>query len=83
MASLTDDDFLWECAMVQQRDVGTDTAWIVPGKEDMMFSSSAESFILPVYPSLTTNQNGSIEVIISEIREHGIMDTIGGEVLER
>lgn len=76
---MVDDDFLWECAnMIKPRN---DTTWLVPDERELKQSDSIEKYELKsmkVHKMPLTS--GNIQVYTNEIREFGILDTIGGEV---
>ena len=80
---MDEDDFLWQCAFIKPSN--NDTQWIVP--------SFSEEEGMQKYGNVTGNYpihfqalqypppRPTIEVGISEIREFGVIDTVGGEVI--
>lgn len=77
-------DFLWRCALTEQNH-RYELEDITPDRED-----SPTQFIESVFDPLSMEIEGNVkynnpetlEVIVREIREYGVLDTIGGEVWE-
>lgn len=88
---MEENDFLWECAMHRPDDTDTDTTWLVPDSRDFSFSGqhlsafgeswSTVSVKICNETPLPLGRNDVLtQVSFAEIREFGVLDTVGGEV---
>lgn len=80
-------DFLWQCALGDHKSYTLDE--ITPGREDSptQFLEEEELKFYPVSLKISNNVTthhdaGIVKVIVREIRDFGVLDTIGGEVWE-
>ena len=85
-AAMDEDDFLWQCAFIKPSN--NDTQWIVPNfsEEEGMQKYGKATANYPIHFQACQHPHLEhlpvpIEVGISEIREFGVIDTVGGEVI--
>lgn len=76
-------DCLWECALQERNQ--TDTTWLVPERSDIFHeqlnvSALVGNFTTPIYREQCADPVKPLCVTFAEIREFGVLDTIGGEV---
>ena len=88
MKNNIDHDFLWECALINKSEIGNDSNWIVPNKEDLNPSITdgevshfeTQHVIFPLVSPVCHTLSNGITLNITEIRDFGVVDIIGGEL---
>ncbi len=78
-------DFLWRCALFTDHSHRHELQDITPDRNDsptQFFESVFDPLSLEIENNAKYNIVETLEVMVREIREYGVLDTIGGEVWE-